>query len=316
MADEYEEAPVGIVDETPEDQSVDSGDEFAAEMWPDASDDDSDGSTDSPDSPAPSDAPFDPSSVNAARTTEGEVPEELRPLFNSMQTQFKGLQTTLNERNQAYEELQNYAARQAAPQQQAAPAQAQNNSYASGGNPYPFLEDRVNLALQNGQITHEQAAASRAEMLDGAEQVEKIVSHLFTPYLPYLNLLPQLAQAVGGIMDKDQSAQWVEAEGAYNEAKAVYGESIDAWKPMVDKLVGDVNPATGQPFTFDTAARHLLGITAEQAEDLRLKHRAAVNGARQKLGRPSQNASAETPAPRHLSQTQAQSRMKAAGWDS
>ena len=90
MADEYEEAPVGIVDETPEDQSVDSGDEFAAEMWPDASDDDSDGSTDSPDSPAPSDAPFDPSSVNAARTTEGDCRRRLtnatKPMKNSRTT--------------------------------------------------------------------------------------------------------------------------------------------------------------------------------------------------------------------------------------
>jgi hypothetical protein len=314
MEERLEEAPVGLVDETPMDESVVSGDDLGAEMWPDASDEDNPNPEDSTSTPpAPSENLFDPAQVNAARTTEGEVPEELRPLFNAMQEQFKGLQTTLNERNLAFEELQRTS--QAAAPQTNAPAAVQQIP-RSGANPYPFLEDRINIALQNGQITHEQAATSRAEMIDGAEQVEKIVSHLFTPYMPYLNLLPQLAQAVGGMMETTETQTTVKAEGAYNEAKAVYGTNVDAWKPMIEKLVGDVNPATGQPFTFDTATRHLLGITAEQATQLRSKHQAAVNGARLKLGRPVAQATGATPAPRHLNAEQAQSRMKKAGWDS
>ena len=316
MAEEFEEAPVGLVDETPSPESTSGGDEFAADMWPDTSEGDSDQASDSTSTAlAPSDAQtFDPSKVNLARTSEEEVPEEYRPMFNEMQSQFKGLQTTLNERNQAFAELQ--VQQEQAAQQQAAPQSNNNSQPTSHGNPYPFLEERINQALNNGSITHEQAAASRAEMLDGAEQVEKIVGHLFTPYLPYLNVLPQMADVLGGMIQTHQANQYAEHESAYGEAQAVYGQGqVDSWRPMIEKLVGDVNPVTGQHFTVDTATRHLLGITAEQAEELRAKHKAAVNGARSKVGRVAPNAAGPTPAPRHLSEEQAAARMRAAGFE-
>ena len=320
MEEGTEEAPVGLVDETPIPESVESGDEFASDMWPDAGSEDNDQGEDSTAAPAPSEAPsFDPSSVNLARTTEDEVPEEYRPMFSEMQKQFKGLQPTRNERNREFEELsaqQAPAQSQEPPRLAPQPNQDSNSLPTTQQNPYPFLEERVQTAINNGQITYEQAAGVRQEMIDGAQQVEQIVNHLFTPYLPYLNVLPQMADYLGNMIQLQQNEATATMDSDFAEASAVYGEAVEAWKPMIQALVGQVNPVTNQPFTVDTATQHHLGITAVQAEELREKHKAAVSGARRKLGKPgAPKAPVAAPNGRHLTEEQADRQMAQAGWD-
>ena len=281
------DSPVEEV-ETLDLDSPESGDEFGAEMWPtDTSEDETEeGEASTSRAPEPA-SEFDPTQLNLARVDPQSVPEQYRELVTVAQEQFKGLQTTLNERNSTIEttneELNRLRAAQQ-PQQPTTPQfPSQNGVVPTPENPYgPVFGD---ISQLEPEVQH--------EMLTGARQVDALITNYFgAESLQYIQALPQIMNAVVQLVEGRESDQTAAATNAMDEAAAIYGENVGKWKHIIEPMIDQENPATGRPFTTDEAVRHVLGITAEQAQELREKAAQVRTGARKRV-RPAPRAPAQ-----------------------
>ena len=317
---EESEGSIGIEVGTSEVAPEGEQDVFAAGMWPDRSD--AEGAEETPETPASTDGTpeaFDPEKVNLSRMNPEDVPEALRPMFAAAQRQFKGLQSTLNERDQELTTLRNgqqapaqtgQAATEATQQQFVQPpqqVQPQQEQQPDPLNPYPYL----NIPPAGPNFSMQE----RQEVIAGAHQVNQIFEHRLAPYMQYLEGMPQIVGALVDLVNRQSGADTKATTQNKQELIDAYGENAPD-EPAVVALAGVVeNPATGESFTYREAYERIHGITADQVREMEAKAKAAKAKAKQS-GSATPSATTETPASgKGLTPEQAAANMKAAGWD-
>jgi hypothetical protein len=285
-------------------------DEFGAGMWadgPDAEGDDeiSNGTTTTGGTPeVDPTAGFDINTVSLT-ADPSTVPEQHRALFERMQSQFKGLQTTLNERNGQLVELRNGQPQQQPQPQEQAPEQRTPQTPSDDPlNPYAGVID----------IPETLSPQQRQEVIAGAHQVDQLIAHRLDGYRDYLDAMPQMVDALSELVNRAQAGDNEAVNTSKQEVIDAYGENAPN-VPAVVALVqsGAPNPATGNPFTYREAYERMHGITTEQVAEIDAKARAARTRAKAS-GAGSPRANTATPANNHFTAEQASSRMAAAGW--
>jgi hypothetical protein len=316
MPEETGEGSIGIEAGTSEVAPESEQEVFAAEMWPEPSE--VEGAENTEGIPAetggnpsaePAAAEFDVNTVSATADPDS-IPEELRPMFTRMQSQFKGLQTTLNDRDAELTQLRNgtsAAATDAAQQQpvtqpQHSPAQEQYDPL----NPYPYVD-----IPQAGPTF---SAEDRQQVIHGVHQVNQIIDHRLSNYSQYLDAMPQIVGALVELVGRAQAGDTQLETESKQDLISAYGENAPN-VPAVNALVlsGAANPATGEPFTHREAYERVHGITAEQVAELEGKRKNARSTAKRN-GAGSPRANTETPAANHMSTEQVNRQMAAAGW--
>ena len=300
MPDESE-GSIGIEAGTSASEPEGEQEVFAADMWPEPSD--AEGDDQGAETPVATDGtpkPFDAGSVNLSRMEPEDVPEEFRTMFTAAQRQFKGLQSTLNERDQELGTLRNGAQ---PPQQQ---VQQQTEPEPTPMDPYPYLD----LPPVGPDFSQQ----DRQEVIAGAHQVERIIEHRMAPYVDYLNGMPKIVGALVELVNRAQAGDTEDIASSKQDLVDLYGESAPD-EPAVLALARVVeNPATGEPFTFREAYERIHGITADQVRAMESKAAAAKARAKQS-GSGTPRASAEIPASANgLTSEQVDANMRAAGW--
>ena len=275
---------IGIEAESTSDGDAAEQDVFAADMWETPLSDDDEGSEvagsvsggKSADDTA---ASFDPSKITLTGTNPEDVPEEHRPLFVAAQTQFKGLQTTLNERNSELDSYRNAAPPAVAPQHAAPPEPVQTPPDPM--NPYPYLDIDPNLT-----------ADQRMEVYGGARQVEQIINHTLGSNMQYVQALPTIVNTLVDLLNAQNGAATAELDAERAALVEAHGEAA-AQEPAVEALRGQLNPVTGNPFTYREAYERVHGITAEQVKGIDAKRReASARAKRNGAGAPRANTQA------------------------
>lgn len=319
MATDAESAPNEHLSNEPDTDSSDLGqdnDGFASDMWDGTTSEEEDTQVSADAQPQRGTAganqqgasqAFDPTKVNLTRVDINSVPEEYRPFVQSAQEQFKGLQTTLNERDQAIAQLNQ---RLSSVEQNAQPQVRQQQGQQPVTTPrsvyqgYEYLGDTSHLSPQE-----------REEFYAGATQVDTIVSHAMQPYKQYLDAMPQIVEALGVVLQGYQQTQTQTVEQEWQSLASMYGvPNIDQYKEGTNTLMQTVNPATGKNFTRQEAFERFYGVSAEQAQRIRAQHTQARNGAKRLVGGGSPPPTTGTPRPRHPSSGEVADRMAMAGW--
>ena len=301
---EESEGSIGIEAESSEVVSDSEQDVFAAGMWerPEVEDDGGAEGEPAETERTPSEPEvFVPSELNLSRTDPNDVPEgPMREMVEAAQRQFKGLQTTLNERQTELTTLRN-----GQPEEQQQPPQYQEAEYEPAPdptNPYPYLD------LPQGLTAHE-----RQEVFNGAHQVNNIFDHRLQPYHEYLEAMPQIVGALVELVNRAQGAEFETVSDDRQDLVEAYGEQAPDEQAVQALALRVTNPATDELFTHREAYERVHGITADQVAALDAKRRAARSNAK-RSGAGAPRANVTTPASDHLTAEEADRNMRAAGW--
>jgi len=252
----------------------------------------------SQDGPEPDTAPaeaFDWTSVDLRRTKAEDVPEKYRPAFTKMQQQYKAAQADtsqrvedLRRREQALEtqqhrilSLQEQLSRPQTPAQQAKVRESFSDILQK-----PDLEQdtRAALSLFDGELQ---------------DRLEKAIG----PLKALADRVPQLEQTIYQLTLKDRDAQVRNFALEVDEARAVYGDDVDAHAEKILRLRGldrtlnqvaapEINPVTRKPYTVSELTAIFNGTTAVVAQGARSED-ASIRGA----ARSSARSAPATPGP-------------------
>lgn len=310
MAEETD-GTIGIEVEASEIAPDSEQDAFAAEMWerPEVDGDEEISVTPTTTDGNPEEAEvFKPSETNLSRHNPEDVPEGVaREVFTAGQRQFKGLQTTLNERDQEILQLRTQLGNGTAQQQQQQqPPQQQQTEPTDPLNPYPYLP-----------IPETYTAQEREEIIRGAHQVNSIIDHRLQTVQQYLDTMPQLYNAVIELVNRSQGDENQLNVTSKEELANIHGENAPLESAVLALAMRDdvLNPATDEPFTYVEAYERVHGITAEQVKVLEAKRLAAKSAAK-RSGAPAPRANTETPASTgKMDNAQVVQTMAAAGWN-